>query len=165
MEPKIEPSGWLDGKTEDPEFQRLYAREEAIEAFLSRIDQEMERRGVTRAELARRMECSPANVTQVMRRTANLTAATMVDLAFALEQVVSFVLSPRMGEAYLRNSFDSDTTDRALGQTTEVPGFAFVTYLTPPSREVAAEWRTAMNTSDAPGSSRTDETAGGRLAA
>jgi hypothetical protein len=77
--------GWLEDKTDNPEFLRLCAREEFIEEFLSHVENEMKRTSVSRAELARRMECKPSNVTQMFRRTRNLTAATMVDIAFHLK--------------------------------------------------------------------------------
>lgn len=161
MKTKNEPSGWLDGKTGDPEFRRLYAREEAIEAFLSRVDQEMERLGITRTEMARRMGCSPANVTQVMRRTANLTAATMVDLAGALGQAVAFVLSPRVAEGYQFNSSDFQTALRVPGAPIE--GLNFGTYDTAPFHG-APEWQTLGRTLGNPDAMRT-EVAGEKLAA
>jgi ribosome-binding protein aMBF1 (putative translation factor) len=76
--------GWLEAKADDREFHRLLAREDLIEDFLHSVAAEMSRQGVSRSELARRVGCAPANVTRIMRRTTNLTAATMVDLAFAL---------------------------------------------------------------------------------
>ena len=84
-----ETKGWLATNMEDPEFQRLLEREEIIEDFLNHVDEEMENRGISRAELARRMGCKPANITQIMRRTRNLTVATMVDIAFFLDLKLS----------------------------------------------------------------------------
>lgn len=81
---KQKGKGWVRSRLESPEFQRLLAREDYIEDFLDRIRDEMARQGVTKKDLADRMQCSPANVTQVMGRTRNLTASTMVDLAFHL---------------------------------------------------------------------------------
>lgn len=75
---------WLDEQFQDPEFQRLYAREDLIEDFLGAVEEEMQRQGVSRSELATRLGCKPANVTQMFRRTRNLTASTMVDIAFHL---------------------------------------------------------------------------------
>jgi transcriptional regulator with XRE-family HTH domain len=96
-----EPTGWLDEKMEDASFRRLYEREKVIESFLNRIQQVMDRQSVTRAELARRMECSAANITQLMRRTTNLTVATMVDLAFSLDQKVTLSIMPKSVNACL----------------------------------------------------------------
>jgi len=69
---------------EDPEFRRLLAQEEFIETFLYRIDDEMRKRGVTRAELASRMGCTPNSIIRIINRTKTLTAATMVDIALSL---------------------------------------------------------------------------------
>jgi ribosome-binding protein aMBF1 (putative translation factor) len=85
--------GWLEDKKDDPEFLRLCAREEFIEDFLTRIENEMKRMGVSRAELARRMKCKPSNVTQMFRRTRNLTVATMVDVAFHLKLQLRLVFA------------------------------------------------------------------------
>ena len=79
-----ETKGWLAANMEDPEFRRLLEREEIIEDFLNHVDEEMAKQGISRAELARRMDCKPSNITQIMRRTRNLTVATMVDIAFFL---------------------------------------------------------------------------------
>ena len=82
---KTERRGWLEDQLNDSEFQRLCAREDFIEDFLTYIENEMKKSNVSRTELARRMGCKPANVTQMFRRTRNLTAATMVDIAFYLK--------------------------------------------------------------------------------
>lgn len=76
--------GWLESKATDTEFQRLLAREDFIEDFLHAVEQRMAEKGISRADLARLMDCRPANITQLFRRTSNLTASTMVDLAFHL---------------------------------------------------------------------------------
>ncbi len=44
----------------------------------------MQRRNVSKSELARRMDTSPAYITKVMRGTTNFTLATMVRLVRAL---------------------------------------------------------------------------------
>lgn len=75
---------WLSDRLESPEFQRLLEREDFIERYLDEIESLMDEKGVSRSELARRMGCSRANITQMFRRTKNLTAESMVDLAFQL---------------------------------------------------------------------------------
>ena len=101
--------GWLQSRLENPEFRRYLAREEFVEGFLNSVNQVMEQKKVSRAELARRMECKPANVTQIMRRNRNLTASTMVDIAFHLG--LQLELSVRRE---LKLCFSS-TTGRTLG--------------------------------------------------
>lgn len=84
-------AGWLADKEDDPEFMKLCAREDFIEEFLTVVEDAMKRSNVTRAELARRMNCEKSNITQMFHRTRNLTAATMVDIAFHLDLRLSLV--------------------------------------------------------------------------
>jgi transcriptional regulator with XRE-family HTH domain len=52
--------------------------------FTESLVREMERQGVTRSELARRIGATPAYVTKILRGKANFTLETMVRLARAL---------------------------------------------------------------------------------
>ena len=90
-----EMKGWLDDLETSREFQREYNRERLIEGFLNRVDEEMQRRGIMRKDLAARMGCSPSNITRIMDRTANLTAATIADLCFFLELDVTLYVRPK----------------------------------------------------------------------
>lgn len=81
---KMKNQGWLERMTDDPEFQRLLAREDFIEDFLSEVERLMTEKGMTREDLARLMRCSTSNISQLFRRSRDLTASTMVDLAFHL---------------------------------------------------------------------------------
>jgi transcriptional regulator with XRE-family HTH domain len=93
-----QPKGWLQANLQDPEFQRLYAREELIEDFLGAVEEAMQQQGVSRSDLANRLGCKPANITQIMRRTRNLTASTMVDIAFALGLRLQLQVEPAQSE-------------------------------------------------------------------
>ncbi len=84
-------------KRTGPEFRRALAREHLIEDFLSDVEAVMRAQRMTRAELARRMGCSRANVSSLFRRTANLTAATMADIAFHLGLQLQLRLEPAAG--------------------------------------------------------------------
>lgn len=81
-------------KRTSPEFQQAMAREHLIEDFLSDVEAVMRDRRVTRTELARRMGCSRANISQLFRRTANLTAASMADITFHLGLRLRLHLEP-----------------------------------------------------------------------
>lgn len=89
-----ESSGWLADKQNDPEFQRLCAREGLIEDFLTRVELEMAQQGINRKELARRMACAPSDITQMFQRTKELTAVTMIDVAFHLKLQVKLLFEP-----------------------------------------------------------------------
>lgn len=98
-------SGWLASRVGNEDFERLLAREDFVEDFLSAVEEAMAGQRVTRAELARRMKCAPANVSQLFRRTRNLTAATMVDIAFHLGLALKLQLAARAsGEARWQGS-------------------------------------------------------------
>ena len=57
----------------------------AILAFTESVVREMERQGLSRAELARRLNATPAYVTKLLRGKVNFTLATMMRLARALD--------------------------------------------------------------------------------
>ena len=55
--------------------------EYAILEFTTRLSQVMKQKGISKAELARRMETSQAYITKVFRGDTNLTIGSMVKLA------------------------------------------------------------------------------------
>lgn len=56
----------------------------AILELTESVVREMERQGISRTELARRLDATPAYVTKILRGKANFTLTTMVRLARAL---------------------------------------------------------------------------------
>jgi transcriptional regulator with XRE-family HTH domain len=84
MTTKNEPRDMLSASMEDPEFRAQFEREWYVEEFLTGIEEQMKKTGMTRKALAERLGCSPANITQLFRRENNLTAETMVDLALGV---------------------------------------------------------------------------------
>jgi transcriptional regulator with XRE-family HTH domain len=66
----------------------------AILAFAEDLARVMEREGVSRAELARRLGATPAYVTKILRGNVNFTLATMVRLARALGGELQVKLTP-----------------------------------------------------------------------
>ena len=60
----------------------------------------MEREGVTKAELARRLETSRAYITKLLQGSANLTLESLVKVARALECKLSVMLRARGGEEF-----------------------------------------------------------------
>jgi hypothetical protein len=85
-------AGWFSENIVDPEFRRSYERETAAEDFLGQIEAIMRARGLSRTQLAKIMECNPANITKVMRTTNNLKLSTMVDMALALDHRIRITL-------------------------------------------------------------------------
>lgn len=58
----------------------------------------MRKHDVSRAELARRLEVSPAYVTKVLKADANLTIESMVKMARALDGTVRIHVTPHEAE-------------------------------------------------------------------
>lgn len=74
-----------------------YWTERAMIELTEEISRLMELRGITRAELAETLGCSPAYVTKILRGNVNFTLATMTRLARALGAVVRIHLDPAEG--------------------------------------------------------------------
>ncbi|MCG3190804.1 MAG: hypothetical protein DIJKHBIC_00024 [Thermoanaerobaculia bacterium] len=89
-----EEKDWLRANMQDEEFRVLLAREGVIEGFLLAVEREMDKKGVTRSALARKMGCSAANITRIMRRSSNLTVESMVDIAYFLGMRLEISLAP-----------------------------------------------------------------------
>ncbi len=72
-----------------------YWTELAILEVAEEIHSAMERAGVSRAELARRLGTSPAYVTKILRGSANFTLESLARLAYALGGEFRFHIAPR----------------------------------------------------------------------
>ena len=73
-----------DEIADDPELRREVECEWFSDGTIIQIEQKMEALGLSRKELASRLKCSPANVTQLLRRGSNLTLETLMDIALAM---------------------------------------------------------------------------------
>lgn len=71
-----------------------YWTEGAILAFTEEMVHAMERRGISRADLARELDTSPAYITKILRGDNNFTLATMVRIALALDMDLHLHLAP-----------------------------------------------------------------------
>lgn len=80
---------WLDEATE---HQRAFAEEQLILDVTEAIWAELDRQGITKAELAARLGKSKAYVTQLLNGSRNMTLRTLADIAFALGVEARFVL-------------------------------------------------------------------------
>ena len=72
----------------DPKYQA----EKLSVGFLSEVHLRMTAQGITKAELARRAEVSPAYITKLFNGSSNLSLETMSKLALALDCSVSLHL-------------------------------------------------------------------------
>lgn len=71
-----------------------YWAERAILRVTEEICQAMDQRGITRAELSRRLDASPPYVTKILRGDANLTVESLARIALALGGEVKFHIAP-----------------------------------------------------------------------
>jgi transcriptional regulator with XRE-family HTH domain len=67
--------------------------------FVEEVERMMEERGVTRAELARRLNSSPAYVTQMFKGLFNPTLLTLAKVALALDARVELKLASRQASS------------------------------------------------------------------
>lgn len=84
MSNELKKSDWLEERLADPDFRRYLEREEVVESFLERIEEEMKHRKMSKKKLADALGCGLSNLSQIMRRERNMTVGTMVDIAFHL---------------------------------------------------------------------------------
>ena len=86
---------WARNAEAQPEFWT----ERAIIRMAEEIHRELNRQGLTRAELARRLGFSPAYVTKILRGNANFTLESMVKIARALGAELRISLDPAPASA------------------------------------------------------------------
>ncbi len=77
-----------------------YAEESALLEFTEELVRRMEHDGVSRAELARRLGCSPAHVTQILRGPSNFTLASMARISQALGCTLRMRMQPEGAKAH-----------------------------------------------------------------
>lgn len=76
---------WETRQQKDAESRRAYEYERLTVAILDEIYEAMERSGLTKADVARILGTSRANVTQIFAGSRNLTVKTLSDLAWACD--------------------------------------------------------------------------------
>ncbi|MCX6844164.1 MAG: helix-turn-helix transcriptional regulator [candidate division WOR-3 bacterium] len=94
----IEKAEWYERLTKDFDKDPEYWVEEMRFAFSDEVGRIMDERGVSRAELARRLNSSPAYVTRLFRAMFNPTLLTLAKVAVALDAKVALHLSPNEAE-------------------------------------------------------------------
>ncbi len=76
-----EQLAWFDNLENTPE----YHAEDLKTDFAVQIHRMMKRQGISKVDLARRMDTSPAYITKVLRGDANVTIDTMAKLAWYVD--------------------------------------------------------------------------------
>lgn len=84
----------VEARTAPPEARRDYEQERLVRSATERIGDAMEEAGISRADLARMLGTSRANVTALLSGERNMTLRTLADLAAVLGQRVEIALEP-----------------------------------------------------------------------
>ena len=87
---------WLAEKIEDPETRVAFSQEWASFRFCEQVEDALETLGLTRADLAKRLNVSRAAITQALSEgeSRNFTLETMARYAVALDFDLDIVLRP-----------------------------------------------------------------------
>ncbi len=136
MEKTEKRNDWLEELwASDPELADFGEEEDYGYAFIRKVSEELERRGLRRSDLATKMGRSPSFVTQVMASGRNLTVKTMVRLVRALDGKLVLeaefpvaqlqapaqvqIVQHEAGAWYVRStlSHGSDMADTAIGRS------------------------------------------------
>jgi hypothetical protein len=81
----------------DPLKERIFAEESLVIDVMDRLAGWMSDHNITRAELARRLGTSPANVTQMLRGR-NVSLRTLAAAVHVMGGAVHFMIQPAEGE-------------------------------------------------------------------
>ena len=85
---------WIEDLRSNPEGRRLLERERLWVEATETLCKLMESQGITSVELARRLQVSPARVSQLLSGTRNLTLASLADAFQALGRSLHVVHGP-----------------------------------------------------------------------
>ena len=75
----------IERLTSTPDDKRLFEQERVIFEVTELISTLMEEHGVSKADLARKMKTSKANITQMLDGRRNMTLRTLVDVVFQFD--------------------------------------------------------------------------------
>lgn len=82
---------------DDPVKERIFAEESLVVDVMERLAGWMADHNITRAELARRLGTSPANITQMLRGR-NVSLRTLAAAVHVMGGAVNFTIQPAEGE-------------------------------------------------------------------
>lgn len=97
----------MDRFEDDPEYRAEGYYLEVTEKVLERMSQE----GISKAELARRMDCSKSHITQLFQGVTNITLETLAKLAVTVNAEWEFSLSTESSASDVRDETQDVSTD------------------------------------------------------
>jgi DNA-binding phage protein len=75
---------WLGTNLKDRDFRRSFEQELCAEEFITRIEERIKAVGITRSELAQKLQLDAVSIARAFRSPAAMTLASMVDVALVL---------------------------------------------------------------------------------
>ena len=96
---KMKNELWMDKKLKEFKDDVGFLLEKAILNFTEEICEQMEKKKVSRADLAKHLGVSRAFITKMLNGQPNLTIKTMVAIAHALDSEFHIEFQPRTAEA------------------------------------------------------------------
>ncbi len=97
----------MDRFEDDPEYRAEGYYLEVTEKVLERMSQE----GISKAELARRMDCSKSHITQLFQGVTNITLETLAKLAVSVNAEWEFRLSTESSASGVRDETQDASTE------------------------------------------------------
>jgi transcriptional regulator with XRE-family HTH domain len=92
---------WIERQSATPEARRLHEQERLVAWATERISEAMEEGEVSKADLARLLETSRANVTGLLSGGRNMTLRTLAEVACVLGHRVEISLEPLREGRYM----------------------------------------------------------------
>lgn len=86
--------GWFEQVLRNPVSRQAYEQEKLILSATGEILGVMQRKGITKADIARALEKTRANVGQILNGSRNMTLRSLAAVAFACGFRVSIALQP-----------------------------------------------------------------------
>lgn len=108
------PASWFAEMTEGYERDPEFLLQDAKLAFAEQLEELLERRHLSRADLARRLGTSRAYVTRVLRAEFNLTLETIIRIGLALDARFVLGLKPALRESKLAPEATSNAQIRPV---------------------------------------------------
>ena len=114
---------------QDPEFRRLFAMESLAAEAAELISRLMAERGISKADLARKLGKSRSWITQLLSGKTNMTVCTLAEIAIAMDSEVRLQTQPADRQAANSDSGiytirETVTSFDPAGPSAKRPGYA-----------------------------------------
>lgn len=136
---KAKTRTWLEERLADPQERLGFEQERAILLATDEIYRAMKARGITKAELAKKIGRSKAYVSQVLSGSRNMTLRTLAEFAWACDQTVNIELSPSEGAGFILHGPSWRSAAESVRFTSPEFLWRFITHTTHRSHATVSE--------------------------